>query len=111
VPITAAAFNGTAVTCLSTKTKCILGPNPHYLSAVAMKLAVDVLEGKAPVDKAVLVDTPLLTTDMVDAPYQGSARPEPVVAGKSAFPDLPPGLSLPVSPNWIEITPAEALAH
>ena len=28
--------------------------------------------------------------------------------GKSAFPDLAPGLSLPITPDWVSITPAEA---
>ncbi len=28
--------------------------------------------------------------------------------GKNALPDLSPGLFLPVSPTWVEITPEEA---
>ena len=28
--------------------------------------------------------------------------------GKTVFPDLPPGLSLPISPDWVTITPGEA---
>ena len=109
VPITAAAFNGTAVTCLKVSVPCILGPNPPYLSAVALRLALDVLDGHAPASKTVLVETPLLTTDPVDAAYVGTARPEKIEIGKTAFADLPPGLSLPVTPDWVEITPAEAL--
>ena len=109
VPLTAAAFNGTALACLSSKTPCILGPNPPYLSAVAMRLAVDVLDGHAPASKTVLVETPLLTTDPVDADYVGAAKPEKITLGQTAFPDLPPGLSLPVTPDWVRITPAEAL--
>lgn len=109
VPITAAAFNGTAITCLKDAAKCILGPNPPYLSAVAMRLAVDVLDGHVPASKTVLVETPLLTTDPVDAAYVGASKPEKIEIGKTAFPDLPPGLSLPVTPDWVQITPAEAL--
>ncbi len=109
VPVAAASFNGTAVACLDQKVKCILGPNPPYLSAVALRLAVDVLEGKAPADKTVLVETPLLTTDPVDAAYVGSVKPQQIELGKTAFPDLPPGLSLPVTPDWVQITPTEAL--
>ena len=88
VPLTAAAFNGTAVACLDTKTPCILGPNPPYLSAVAMRLAVDVLDGHSPASKTVLVETPLLTTDPVDANYVGAAKPQPIELGQTAFPDL-----------------------
>lgn len=109
VPITAAAFNGTAVACLDLKAACILGPNPPYLSAIAMRLAVDVLDGHAPASKTVLVETPLLTTDPVKAAYVGSSEPQKIQAGQTAFPDLPPGLSLPVTPDWVQITPAEAL--
>jgi ribose transport system substrate-binding protein len=109
VPITAAAFNGTALTCLSASAKCILGPNPPYLSAVAMRLAVDVLDGKAPASKTVLVETPLLTTDPVDAAYVGSVQPQKIALGQTAFPSLPPGLSLPVTPDWVQISPEEAL--
>ncbi len=105
VPITAAAFNGTALACLDTAgAKCILGPNPPYLSAVALKLAVDVLDGRKPASKDVLIRTPLLTNDVADA----GPGAEAIVAGKTAFPDQPPGLSLPVSPSWVRITPAEA---
>jgi len=109
VPIAAAAFNGTAIECIKTATPCILGPNPPYLSAVAMKLAVDVLDGHAPADKMVLVETPLLTTDPVDADYTGTAKPEKIAVGTTAFPDLPPGLSIPVTPDWVQITASEAL--
>jgi ribose transport system substrate-binding protein len=109
VPITAAAFNGTAVVCLDLKTPCILGPNPPYLSAVAMRLAVDVLDGKPPASKTVLVETPLLTDEPVDATWVGTAKPQTIELGQTAFPDLPPGLSLPVTPDWVRITPAEAL--
>lgn len=109
VPITAAAFNGTALTCLKDKVPCILGPNPPYLSAVALRLAVDVLDGHKPPSTTMLVETPLLTTDPVDAAYTGSTKPEKIEIGRTAFPDDPPGLSLPVSPDWVQITPAEAL--
>ncbi len=89
--------------------QCILGPNPPYLSADALRLAVEVLDGKAPASKTVLVETPLLTTDPVEAAYVGASKPEKIEVGKTAFPDLPPGLSLPVTPDWVQITPAEAL--
>jgi ribose transport system substrate-binding protein len=105
VPITAAAFNGTALACLTTPgAKCILGPNPPYLSAEALKLAVAVLDGHKPPSQDVLVRTPLLTNDT------GAAIPGTVaiVTGQTAFPDQPPGLSLPISPDWVQITPAEA---
>ena len=31
-----------------------------------------------------------------------------IEVGKNAFPDQPPGLTLPITPDWVEITAAEA---
>ena len=104
VPITAAAFNGTALACLNTAgAKCILGANPPYLSAVALKLAVAVLDGEKQPSLDVLVRTPMLSNDPAAAP--GSVG---IVPGSTAFPDQPPGLSLPVTPEWVSISAAEA---
>src|SRR4051812_1069135 len=47
VPVTAFSYNGTAVACAQTQgAKCILGSNPAFLSSEAIKLAVDILDGK-----------------------------------------------------------------
>jgi ribose transport system substrate-binding protein len=109
VPIAAAAFNGTAVTCAQTAgAKCILGANPPSLSAEAIKLAVDVLDGKKPAQLHILFNSPGLTTDVVDAKYAPNSTVEKIELGKNAFPDLSPSLSLPISPNWVEITAKEA---
>ena len=109
VPIVGAAFNGTAVACLQTPgVTCVLGANPPYLSAEALRLAVDVLDGKIPPAKMVLLDNPLLTNAPNDGAYLPGARLATIELGKSAFPDLAPGLSLPITPDWVEITAAEA---
>jgi len=109
VPIVAAAFNGTGVACLQTKgAKCWLGANPPSLSAEAIKLATDVLGGTKPADKTVLFNSPGLTTDTVDAKYMPNTTAVKLELGKTVFPDLPPGLSLPISPDWVTITPQEA---
>jgi ribose transport system substrate-binding protein len=109
VPIVAAAFNGTAVACLETPgARCVLGANPPYLSAEALRLAVEVLDGKAPASKGILLDNPLLTNAPADGKYLPGTKFEKLELGKSAFPDLAPGISLPISPAWVEITAAEA---
>ncbi|CDX50611.1 ABC-type sugar transport system periplasmic component-like protein [Mesorhizobium plurifarium] len=110
VPVVAAAFNGTGVTCAETKgAKCWLGANPPSLSAEAIKLAVDILDtGTKPADTTVLFNSPGLTTDMVAAKYAPNSSAVKIELGKTVFPDLAPGLSLPVSPSWVEITPKEA---
>jgi ribose transport system substrate-binding protein len=70
VPIVAAAFNVTAVECAQTPgAKCILGANPPYLSAEAIKLAVAILDGTVPASKTVLYKSPDMSTDPVQANY------------------------------------------
>ena len=109
VPVVAAAFNGTALACAQTAgAKCILGANPPYLSAEAIRLAVDVLDGKAPASKSVLFKSPDMSTDPVQAKYAPGSTMQKLEIGKNVFPDLAPGVSLPISPDWVEITPSEA---
>ncbi|MFO1141796.1 MAG: substrate-binding domain-containing protein [Amaricoccus sp.] len=110
VPIVAAAFNGTGVACAQTEgARCWLGANPPSLSAEAIKLALDVLDGKAPADKTVLFNSPGLTTDPIDVPgYAPGSTAVKIELGKTVFPELAPGLSLPISPDWVTITPQEA---
>jgi len=110
VPIAAAAFNGTAVACVNTPgAKCILGANPPYLSAEAIKLAVEILDGKKPADKHILFNSPGLATDTpANVNYAPGSSVVKLEAGKNVFPDLAPGISLPISPDWVEITPKEA---
>ena len=109
VPIVAAAFNGTAVACLKTTgATCVLGANPPYLSGEALRLSVDVLDGKKPASKDVLLDNPLLTNAPVEGKYLPGAKFTKLESGKNAFPALAPGISLPISPDWVEITAADA---
>ena len=110
VPVVAAAFNGTGVACAQTTgAKCWLGAKPPSLSAEAIKLAVDMLDsGKKPADTTVLFNSPGLTTDMVDAKYAPNSSAVKIELGKTVFPDLAPGLSLPISPSWVDISPKEA---
>jgi ribose transport system substrate-binding protein len=112
VPIVAAAFNGTGVACVQANAKCWLGANPPSLSAEAIKLAMDVLDGHPPAnassDKTVLFNSPGLTTDPIDVKYAPNSTAVKIELGKTVFADLAPGLSLPISPDWVTITPQEA---
>jgi ribose transport system substrate-binding protein len=112
VPIVAAAFNGTGVACVQANAKCWLGANPPSLSAEAIKLASDILDGNPPTnasaDKTVLFNSPGLTTDPIQAAYMPNTSADKIELGKTVFPDLAPGLSLPISPSWVEITAKEA---
>jgi ribose transport system substrate-binding protein len=109
VPVTGSPFNLTTTTCVETKgAQCILAPNPAYLSAEALKLAVAVLDGAKPPEKHILLHDAFLTTDPQPSKRFPDAKMDKIEVGKTAFPDLAPGLVLPVSPDWLQISPAEA---
>jgi ribose transport system substrate-binding protein len=109
VPIVMFAYNGSATACAQEPgLKCFIYTHPPYLSADAIKLAVDVLDGKPPATKLVENDYPRLTTDIVEGDFSPGVVFDKLEIGKNVFPDLPPGLVLPVSPSWIDITPEEA---
>jgi ribose transport system substrate-binding protein len=110
VPVTAFSYNGTAVACAQTDgAKCILGSNPAYLSSEAIKLAVDILDGKPkPADRHVLVNGDFITTDPIKSELYPEAVFQKIEIGKNAFPELPPGLTLPITPDWVDITAQEA---
>lgn len=110
VPIVMFAYNGSATACAQEPgLKCLIYTHPPYLSAEALKLAVDILDGATPPDTTIMRDYPRLTTDVLssDKFSEGSVF-EKLEIGKNVFPDLPPGLVLPSSPDWIDITPQEA---
>ena len=108
VPITGSSFNLSTVRCAQTPgAACILASNPAYLSAEALKLAVAILDGKIPPEKHIFFRSPFLTTDPVPSKVVPDAVMEKIEIGKSAFPDLAPGLCLPFSPGWVEIRPQE----
>ena len=109
VPVTGSPFNLTTTTCAQTPgAQCILAPNPAYLSAEAMKLAVEILDGKPPAEKQIKLHNAFLTTDPQPSELFPDTKMDKIEIGKNAFPDSPPGLFLPVSPDWLTITPAEA---
>jgi len=109
VPVVAFSYNVSALACLENEAKCILGSNPAYLSSEAIRLAVDILEtGNKPASRDIQVKGDFLTT----APFESKLYPGTVMQqieiGTNAFPDQPPGLTLPITPDWVEITAEEA---
>ncbi len=110
VPVTGFTYNATALACAQTPgAKCILGSNPAFLSSEAIKLAVGILDGGAkPADRHVLVTGDFLATAPFTSELYPGAKVDPIEIGKTAFPDAPPGLTLPLTPNWIDITVKDA---
>jgi ribose transport system substrate-binding protein len=110
VPVTGFSYNVSAVTCAETEgAKCILGANPAYLSSEAIKQAVEMLEtGEKPAEREVILETDFVTTDPFTSKLYPNATMLEIELGKNAFKDQPPGLTLPITPDWVEITAAEA---
>ena len=110
MPVTGFSYNATSVACAQTAgAKCILGSNPAFLSSEAIKLAVGILDGGSkPADRHVLVTGDFLSTDPFTSELYPNAVVQKIEIGKNAFPDAPPGLTLPLKPDWIDITVKDA---
>jgi ribose transport system substrate-binding protein len=109
VPVAGGAYNVASLACAQTKgAQCILESNPAYLSAEALKLAVDILDGKKVTEKHIYVHGPFLSTDPQPSKLYPDVKMEKVEVGKNAFPDLAPGLALPITPDWVTISAQEA---
>jgi len=95
--------------CRRVKVKCVVAPVPPYISAEAMKLTVELLEGKADKEeKTVVVEPPYIFTEAPPKSVPGftgakfeEAQPVPNVSGE---------LTLPVAPEWLNITPQQAFS-
>ncbi|MBA3325925.1 MAG: substrate-binding domain-containing protein [Rhodobacteraceae bacterium] len=110
VPVVAFSYNVSALACVENEgAKCILGSNPAYLSSEAIKLAVDILDtGAKPEAREIQVEGDFLTTDPFESKLYPGTVMQTIEIGKNAFPDQPPGLTLPITPTWVEITAEEA---
>jgi ribose transport system substrate-binding protein len=110
VPVVGFSYNVAALACAQTPgAKCILGSNPAYLSSEAIKLAVEILEtGKKPAERSLTVKGDFVTTDPFTSKLYPDAKMQKIEIGVNAFPDQPPGLTLPITPDWLDITAAEA---
>ena len=110
VPVGGFSYNVSAVTCLQTEgAKCFLASSPAYISAEVLRLIVDSLDsGTPPAQREFEMKTEYLSTHPQASKLYPDVAVRQIVEGETAFPELPPGLYLPPSPDWIEITAAEA---
>jgi ribose transport system substrate-binding protein len=109
VPVVGFSYNVAALTCVESKTKCMLGSNPAYLSSEAIKLAVEILDtGKRPEKRSIEIEGDFITTTPFESKLFPGTKMQTIEVGVNAFPDQAPGLTLPITPDWVEITAAEA---
>ena len=114
VPMTAANFNETMLACVSNNIPCEIGVNPTWLSGLAMKYAVEVLDGKiAKTAQFVHYLIPpycniVCTIPGVKVKLVQIKAGMPGAPGVNAYPTMAGTLTLPVSPPWANVTPLEA---
>jgi ribose transport system substrate-binding protein len=107
VPVAAYSYNITTVTCLKLHVPCLAAATPAWISGLAMKLAVQALDGKiSKAPRTYFNPTTFYETNGVKVP---GANIFPIKVGVTAFPNQPNGLFVPVSAPWANITPHESL--
>lgn len=108
VPVAAASYNATMLACASKAQPCFVVSDPPWLGGYAIKLAVSVLDhtvtGKP---KDIYVSTPYYENNGVAIPGLATTK---IVVGQNAYPGLPGGTFLPISPSWATVTPKEAVS-
>ena len=103
VPMLCQSYNQTYVALASDKgASGFIMANPAWLSVLAMKTAVDAIQGQHPAKTDILVPPCF---------YVGGSSPsgascQAIKIGVNAFPNLSPGLTLPPSPPFMTIQPA-----
>jgi len=107
VPVAAYSYNITTVTCLKLHVTCLAAATPAWISGLAMKLAVQALDGRiSKKARTYFNPTTFYETNHVKVP---GANMLPIKVGVTAFPNQPNGLFVPVSAPWAHITPHESL--
>jgi ribose transport system substrate-binding protein len=104
VPMVCAAFNGTMVALATNKgANGITTANPPYLSAEALRIAVNVLSGHKEQLHQILPLQCYYTEGPLPKLPPGAIC-QKIKIGVNAFPKANPGLSLPASPPWTNIS-------
>lgn len=114
VPTTCYGYNGELVACAQNRVPCAILSGAPTVVQVAMKLALDALDGKRTPSKTTILTIPwtlYLTGPRVALGKLGKdGSVEYVVLGKNAFPKLPPGLALPWTLPTYRIPASQAVA-
>jgi ribose transport system substrate-binding protein len=108
VPMTTFSYNQGMVWCLDNpKVPCLLGSSPAYISGEAMRLGLSVINGqrKGPAT-TVFYPSPFFLSGTTVKP---STNAPVLPVAKYAQPKLNPGITIPLSPSWANLTPQEVL--
>jgi ribose transport system substrate-binding protein len=107
VPITGYSFAEGIIKCAKEKLDCLFKSVPAWVSASALILGVDILDGKQTGKPGfVNLDTPWITNTSMAGIYDG---PSPIQTIDAAAVDLQPGTMLPLSPPWAHLDLKEVM--
>jgi ribose transport system substrate-binding protein len=111
VPATCYAYNGELVACKRAHHQCAILSGSPIVMQICMKLALNILDGQKVAKPGTVVGMPLwLYVTNLSAVHLSGANIhiEQIKLGKNAFPNLPPGLALPITLPQYPITPKQA---
>ena len=107
VPLTTFSYNQGLIWCNTHKVPCLLGSSPAYISGEAMRLGVSIINGQRKGSPTtVFYPSPFFLSGTNVQP-QTTATVLPV--SKYVQPSLNPGITIPLSPAWADLTPKEVL--
>jgi hypothetical protein len=113
VPTTCYGYNGELVGCAQANHKCAILTGSPIVIQIAMKLALDKLMGKSVPSKTVTVPVPMTlyitkNTAAMFHPKIKGVTIQTIKLGVNCYPNLPPGLALPITLPQYHITPKQA---
>lgn len=109
-------YNGELVACAQKHAKCAILTGSPEVVQIAMKTALDVLDGSAKPPTSQTIPVPMTLYTSSSSAFHPTQNPanvtiENIVPGKNAYPTLPPGLALPFSQPQYSITANQAAGH
>jgi ribose transport system substrate-binding protein len=115
-PTTCYGYNGELVACAKDHAKCAILTGSPEVVQIAMKTALDVLNGSAKPPTSQTIPVPMTLYTSSSAGFHPKQNPvkvkiDNIVLGTNAYPQLPPGLALPFSLPQYSITAKQAAGN
>ncbi len=115
-PTTCYGYNGELVACAKNHAKCAILTGSPEVVQIAMKTALDVLNGSAKPPTSQTIPVPMTLYTSSSAGFHPKKNPvnvkiDNIVLGTNAYPQLPPGLALPFSLPQYSITAKQAAGN
>lgn len=108
VPVTGYAYNESLLACLKYKVPCLFHSSPTWVSGSAMRLGVDVLDGKMK-GSPHFVPLPAPWFESNKVHFANTIGPVYTVQA-SAQPKLSGGIQLPLSPSWATLKASDVMS-